>query len=483
MTNPKFTFIDLFAGIGGFHHALSSLGGECVLACEFDSEAERVYRSAFPELRDDQFVSNIRSVTRSVIDDENALLTDAEIRKRVPKHDVLCGGFPCQPFSKSGAQLGVQDKTRGTLFFDIMQIIRAREPRFVMLENVRNLAGPRHTETWAVIIASLRDAGYRVSDTPVVLTPHLIPSEHGGAPQARDRVFILAERIETAAERKRGQVQSAASKRATPLLTRDYFADGHDPDDWSVADLLLPDNAISNVSSYRLSVAEQSYLDAWDYFVRNIETDDLPGFPIWVHAFHEEADIPEGCPDWKRNFLIKNADFYCRHRAFLDDWLGMEWGPERKVVSQFPFSRQQFEWQARKHHPTAQDRTISDLVLQMRPSGIRVKPPTYLPALVAITQTSIVGPGVLPGIEHYRRLTPEEAAKLQGIPHAPFAKAGVDEAAAYKQLGNAVNVGVVTLAFRALAGEALLGKGEGAPARPPTIEAQVELDFDLDTGS
>jgi len=171
----QFKFIDLFAGIGGFHGALSAAGGEGIWSSEIDNKAALIYELNWGLKPAGDIVA----------------LTDPSVSKTIPKHDVLAAGFPCQPFSKSGKQQGFRDTTRGTLFFNICQILEARKPAVVFLENVRNLAGPRQRDTWLTIIRELRNLGYRVSDIPTVFSPHLLPPSLGGAPQVRERVFIL----------------------------------------------------------------------------------------------------------------------------------------------------------------------------------------------------------------------------------------------------------------------------------------------------
>ena len=452
----SFKFIDLFAGIGGFHHALSGIGGECVMACEIDPECREVYLASFPAMGKRCFPANIREITRTDITDDSSSRSARQIDQLVPDHDLLCAGFPCQPFSKSGAQLGIADRTRGTLFFDIMQIVRAKRPRFLLLENVRNLAGPRHAGTWSLIIGSLREAGYAVSDTPAVLSPHRLPPQCGGAPQVRERVFILAERV-------RAQV-GTRPQAGGPVVSA--VPGSWSPADWRIADYLEPDSEIVDVERYRLKQAELAWLDAWDAFVREVPSDVLPGFPIWVDAFRSRPAVPRGAPQWASDFLLKNSQFFRAHRGFINNWLRRSWGDSGLTVHDFPASRRKFEWQARSWHPSRSRRTIRDLVLQMRPSGIRVKAPSYLPALVAITQSSIVGPGV-GRVRQFRTLTPREGAKLQGVPESVFEQAGVSDRVAYRQLGNAVNVGVVRWAASALlqtGGQARVGS-RGTRAR------------------
>ncbi len=430
-----FRFIDLFAGIGGFHHALSRLGGECVLTCEIDADCRTVYRHSFPGTgrNGHVFVSDIREITRTFISDPDALRPREHVASIVPDHEVLCAGFPCQPFSKSGAQEGVRDTTRGTLFFDIMQIVDAKRPRIVVLENVRNLAGPRHANTWDVIIRNLQEAGYDVAPEPLVFSPHLLPPGDGGAPQVRDRIFIVGVRSDIATN------QVDQLRVFNDQLRGEAF---WNPDDWNICEHLDDDDSL-DVSNYRISTNEEVYLEAWGAFVAEIDSEVLPGFPIWADCFVEEPVLSSTMADWERDFRIKNSAFYLANRKYIDEWKQRTWGPRAERVSDFPQSRQKFEWQARRRHPRRAGRTLDDLVVQFRPSGIRVKPATYLPALVAITQTSVIGPALRPLARVFRKLTPVEASRLQGIPDSVYGTGIVADVVAYKQLGNAVNAGLV----------------------------------------
>jgi DNA (cytosine-5)-methyltransferase 1 len=400
-SKPAFRFIDLFAGVGGFHAALKAYGGECIYAVEIDRAAAAVYE---------------RNWGRNPLGD---ITSDATERvMNIGRHEILAAGFPCQPFSKSGAQKGM-DETRGTLYWNILQIIKRRKPKIILLENVRNLAGPRHEHEWQIIIETLRDEGYRVSETPAIFSPHLLPPGRGGRPQVRERVFI------TATHNPKG-IGSAFEPE--PVALPSDRIDGWDPKQECHLEDLLDES--HNIPGCDLTKSEVHWIDAWDEFVQvmreRMDGRRLPGFPIWADSWAGSGgNIDPELPAWKRGHLSKNYDLYARHREFLDPW-AEKWGV---FSSKFPPSRRKLEWQAQDTS------SLWQTVMHFRPSGIRAKRPTYLPALVAITQTSIVG-------SRERRLSPRETARLQGLPDT-FDFGGQPPAATYRQMGNGVNVGVV----------------------------------------
>lgn len=417
-SRAPFTYIDLFAGIGGFHAMLDHAGGRCVYVSEIDEAARGTYLH--------NWAADASGRRGPILNTDITLDTPVEGRVRVPAHDVLAAGFPCQPFSKSGYQRGM-DEARGTLFWNIARILQERRPRVVLLENVRNLTGPRHAHEWKTIIRTLRELGYRVSSTPSVFSPHFLPPSRGGTPQVRDRVFILGTYV--------GQVRAQREVDVAPTLVRGPV-DGWDVKDWDIDWVLDDDDTVESIERYRLSAEESAWIDAWDDLmqtVREREGTRLPGFPLWADAWVPERDLDpdeiEAYPRWKADFMIKNARFYDDNRHIIDSWRARH--PE---FLRFPASRRKLEWQAQDTP------SLWDTVMHFRPSGIRAKAPTYVPALVAITQTSIVGP-------RRRRLTPHEAARLQGLPRS-FEFANRREAHSYRQVGNGVSVGAAWYAFR-----------------------------------
>lgn len=160
----KFKFIDIFSGIGGFRLALESLGGECVYSSEIDGYAIRTYKENFNDIPG----GDIKKV------DE----------KEIPDHDVLCAGFPCQPFSIGGYRKGFED-TRGTLFFDVVRIVNEKKPKIVFLENVSGIKSHDEGNTLKVIKRTLNDLGYKCHD-------NIMNAMHYGVPQNRNRWYCVA---------------------------------------------------------------------------------------------------------------------------------------------------------------------------------------------------------------------------------------------------------------------------------------------------
>jgi len=180
----KFKFIDLFAGIGGFHTAMHHVGGKCVFASEWDKNARISYEANYKIIEPKLFEKDINGKYIYFNEDIN----DA-IPAKIPNFDICCGGFPCQPFSVAGLKRGFDD-TRGTLFFNIANIIKKKietgyPPRVLFLENVRGLKNHDKGETLKVILATLEELGYGYSF-------EVLNAKYFGVPQNRERLFIIA---------------------------------------------------------------------------------------------------------------------------------------------------------------------------------------------------------------------------------------------------------------------------------------------------
>ena len=170
---PDFRFVDLFAGIGGLRRGFEALNGRCVFTSEWDAHAVRTYKANYPD--SDDIAGDITKIDPADI----------------PEHDLLLGGFPCQPFSLAGVSKknslgrahGFLDKTQGTLFFNIVSILKARKPRAFLLENVKNLRSHDRGRTYEVIVGALRELGYQVTDR--------VLNANAWVPQRRERVFLV----------------------------------------------------------------------------------------------------------------------------------------------------------------------------------------------------------------------------------------------------------------------------------------------------
>lgn len=413
-------FIDLFSGLGGFHKALSELGHECVFASELDPTLRELYKKNWnikPE-------GDIRQIVQT---DLNS----------IPEHDILCAGFPCQPFSKAGKKAGMEDKVRGNLFDEIITILQFRKPIYFILENVPFIRQHDNTETWNYIQSKLTLLGYSVDHE--VYSPHDF-----GIPQHRERIFIVGS-----------------------LIGLDHF---------SFDDITEQKNNNSNIHNFiethpinfkALPKANQDCIKLWQSFISQLPKDNpIPGFPIWGMEFgatypfetsyplklsrtilgeyrgnfgfplksltkrEQIANLPsyarvkKSFPKWKKNYIRKNREFYKDNEKYI-----------KKIVNEISKYPSQ-SWQKLEWNVGEDVRILSNYILQFRASGLRVKKVDFFPSLVCTnTQIPIIG-------WQNRYISRQEGLRLQSLDGLELP---INDTAAFKALGNAVNSKIVKM--------------------------------------
>jgi DNA (cytosine-5)-methyltransferase 1 len=412
-------FIDLFAGLGGFHIALSELGHECVFASELKSHLRELYQENF----NIKPFGNIKSV---------------DIKKDIPNHDILCAGFPCQPFSKAGNREGLDDKKNGNLFTYIANILKEKKPNFFILENVKSLLNHDEGRTYKYIEDKLTGIGYSIDKE--IYSPHNI-----GIPQHRERIFIVGSRT--------GLKNFKWPKKEQNIT--------------NINDILNDNKSSNSIEKLKIDV-----INLWQEFLDSIDGHELPAAPIWsmeygatypfekttpyysntldnhkgsfgvslknMNKYEQLLNIPKYArrenlifPDWKIKYIKNNRRFYLKHEKKLK--------PIVKKISKLKSeSFQKLEWNIKE---IKKNRDIRNHLIQFRGSGVRVKKTNFFPSLVTVgVQVPIIG-------KDLRYLTKIEGAKLQSMEGIKLPK---ETSLCFSALGNAVNANVVKVIAKSL---------------------------------
>ena len=414
-------FIDLFAGLGGFHLALKELNHTCVFASEINKNLADLYEHNYGI----QVAGDIKKINP----------------ESIPSHDILCAGFPCQPFSKAGFQNGLNDKNNGSLFYEIAKILEYHKPQYFILENVPHLKKHDNEKTWNKMVKHLQDKlGYYIDHK--ILSPHQFKIPHH-----RKRIFIVGS-----------------------LNSLEHF-------NWPKTN-----NQNTDIREFlekppvkprKLSTKQLDCLNVWQDFINSIpKTESIPFFPIWTMEFgatypfenttpysmtskqlskykgkygislinsseDEQLNLlpryarvqEKEFPYWKKRFIRLNREFYLKNKQNIQKAV--------KKIKKFDVeSWKKLEWNCQ-----SVDRNIMNYIIQFRASGIRVKHSNSIPSLVCpLTQIPIIG-------WEKRYITEKEGARLQSIQGIKLPNL---RGVCFNALGNAVNVEIVKLIAKEL---------------------------------
>ncbi len=403
-----FKFVDLFAGLGGFHFALKELGGECVFVSEIDGQLRDLYKKN-------------HKIKKSLISGDISKSV-----KKVPPHDLLVAGFPCQPFSKSGKQLGFEDENRGDCIFYVLDILERLKPKFFIFENVSNFAKHDNGNTWNDIKKLIEKLGYCVRSTAdcnhSIEKPsmHLSPHQFG-YPQKRERFFAVG---------------------SLDYLPRNPFPIPNEIKP-SLKDIILNKRELTKIKDSTIDLAQckickqgEEAINLWNQFIDCLPNKhkDLPSsFPLWLEEYYSEypyaihtpfqemldmgftkeyindrlnflppyarENVPQ-FPLWKIRFLDNNRMWFMEYKPFIN----------KKIIDRIrklDYTYRKLEW----NFKSSDSSNIWDHTIQMRPSGIRVSNPNYVPTIVSLntSQRPIYGP-------IRRHLTAKEIIRAFGFP-------------------------------------------------------------------
>lgn len=413
----KYRFVDLFAGLGGFHVGLSKAGHECVFACELQDDLRRLYKRNFGITP----AGDIRKIEASAI----------------PRHDVLCAGFPCQPFSLAGKKRGAACPSSGKLIDDVFRIAAYHRPKYVLLENVPNVLSIADGTFWAHIKNSFSGLGYEVQY-------RIYSPLEFGIPQQRYRLFVVAS-LDGLDNFEWPEPHGVTVKPLWEFIgTASADAKAIEPE--KLKALKHWNKLVSQLkgfSSETILAAEfgatyplegllpgkrwKNHCGAFGDKLLALETREEA-----IQALPHYADVNNNgaTPNWMRKSILYSRALYASDPKFFDTW--------KLGVRGFHNSWQKLEWRGDRRF-----RSIWKQTLQFRASGIRVMKPEMAPSLIAMTptQTPIIG-----AIKRYLGI--REAASLQAL--EGLTEFPATQGAAFRSLGNAVNAHIVNKIATAL---------------------------------